>query len=144
MRSSFHWRRTIVQAGCRPCTHNALLAATVKPEQRSRNAGKLTLTADTLHICLPPVTQKESAAGFERGVDSAVIVNAKTCWTPARLLFLSFFFLFFFFPQRRPFQLWTKTHLQASPSVFFTGKQEKGGESEDVRGLKKKKLVEYF
>lgn len=43
-----------------------------------------------------------------------------------------------------PFQLWTETHLQASPSVFFTKKQEKGGESEDVQFVDQKAELEHF
>lgn len=88
---------------------------------------KLTLTADTLHIflCLKKFSfTKSTATVQEHQVNLNVIINAPN-WTVEHLP--EFF-------QWRPFQLWTETHLQTSPSVFFTGKQEKGGESGDLRG----------
>lgn len=87
---AFTYTAQFLQAGCGPGTDNALLAAAWLHCDREGwaeepSADKLTLTADTLHICLPPVPRKESTAEIRSRVDSAVIINAKTCWTPARL-----------------------------------------------------------
>lgn len=84
---------------------------------------KLTLTADTLHISLCLFSSFTlNVRPVPKSTKSTQLLSQMhhTCWIPASVF------------QRCPFQLWTETHLRASPSVFFSGKQEKGGESEDL------------
>lgn len=78
---AFTYAAQFLRAGRDPGTDSARLAAAWLHCDREGRAeepctDKLTLTADTLHICLlPPVPRKESAAEIGIGVDLAVILK---------------------------------------------------------------------
>lgn len=79
---------------------------------------KLILTADKLHISFrhPPSHTKSTATSHERQDKSAVIINAPRSLNTCQC-----------FPIVCPFQLWTETHLQASPSGLFPPRNRKRG-----------------
>lgn len=88
-----------------------------------------------------PVRSKSQSQSRAPSQLSLLSQNAPNLLNTCQLFFfVSLSLSPFFLPllsQWRPFQPWTETHLQCSPSVLFTGKQEKGGESEDGRGRNK-------
>lgn len=93
---------------------NVCVFGAVQPwvKRSAPKTDKLTLTADTLHICLCLFLLSVTLLPVLKSTKSTVLLSqmCRTCWIPASVF------------QRCPFQPWTGSHLWATP--LFVGKQE--------------------